>query len=338
MTILADHTDTTNERTTIELAPADILDATDALQRLGGKRITHMTARDRQALTMLTYLNELPPYRRNLLASFVTGELTGLTGGAARLIQRYLPAVSDEDRREWRSTRYTGSAPAHQIITALAGYAASRADEFGSHILDGALQTAIRIGRPNLPLHEVPGTANKLIADALGDLDAAGLATPSQGNPVERALRIIAARAARHHDAVGAALRWAMQTLAAEMAHASPTPISDVEQHAAHQQVTELVEGARTDDASDRITAALATYVDEHSSDAGGGHQRTMLLAAQIARLFNVTPGQAIDLAKHDPYDDRVKAASQARDEALARARHARENADYDVTPVAVTR
>ncbi|GAA3172931.1 hypothetical protein [Nonomuraea roseoviolacea] len=265
---------------TIELAPADILDATDAIQRLGGKWITYLTARDRQALTMLTYLVELPPYLRNTLSKFVTGEAHGLPSLATRLIQQHLPAVSDQDRREWRSTRQA----------------------------------------------------------ARGNLDAAGLGAPSQGNPVERALRIIAARAARHHDdAVGAALRWAMQTLAAEMAHGAPSPIPDETQHAAHQHVAELVDQARTDDASERITATLAAYVDEHSCDAGGGHQRTMLLAAQIARLCYVTPDQAIDLAKHDPYDDRVKAASQARDEALARARHARENADYDETPVAVT-
>ncbi|MFI6793618.1 hypothetical protein ACIBG4_40440 [Nonomuraea sp. NPDC050383] len=241
MTILADHTDTS----TTVLSSTDILDAADALHRLNGHRVTHINPRDRQALTLLTYLDELPPYLRNALAKFVTGEATWLPSLAARLIQRHLPAVSDQDWWEWRSQRQAEPAPADQIIAALAGHSASRSGEFGSGILDGALQTAIRVGRPSLPLHEVPATAARLVAGAMLDLDADGLTPPAQGNPVQRALRIIAAEAARRSDSTADALRWAMRTLAAEMAHSSPTPIPDETQHDAYRHVEDLVEQAR---------------------------------------------------------------------------------------------
>ncbi len=83
---------------------------------------------------------------------------------------------------------------------------------------------------------------------------------------------------------------------------------------------------------ADRLTETLATYVNEHSCDSGGGHQRTMLLAALITRLFDVEADEAIDLARNAPYDERVCVASDAREELLDRARRARENAEYSTT------
>lgn len=65
--------------------------------------------------------------------------------------------------------------------------------------------------------------------------------------PVERAERIIAARAARHNDSTGDALKWALRVLVAEMAHAAPSPISDAEQYAAHEHADRLVEQAARD-------------------------------------------------------------------------------------------
>jgi len=80
---------------------------------------------------------------------------------------------------------------------------------------------------------------------------------------------------------------------------------------------------------ADQIINVLATYADEHQLDTGGGHQRTMLLAALIVRLFELPAHEAIDLARHDAYDERVTAAAQAMDEALDRARRARQAAEW---------
>jgi hypothetical protein len=79
---------------------------------------------------------------------------------------------------------------------------------------------------------------------------------------------------------------------------------------------------------ADQLIETLAVYVDEHSLDSGGSHQRTMLLAACIVRLFDVSPGEAIDLARNDPFDERVSAAADAREELLDLARRLRENAE----------
>jgi hypothetical protein len=70
---------------------------------------------------------------------------------------------------------------------------------------------------------------------------------------------------------------------------------------------------------ADRVIETLATYLNEHSADAGGGHQRTMLIAALISRLFDITPTQAVELARGDAFDDRVKVAERALTEILSR-------------------
>lgn len=75
---------------------------------------------------------------------------------------------------------------------------------------------------------------------------------------------------------------------------------------------------------ADQPNELIATYVDEHSCDAGGGHMHTMLLAALIVRLFDVTTVHAIHLAKHAPHDDRVKVAGRAKTELLDRIRRTR--------------
>ncbi|MET8864626.1 hypothetical protein ABZW11_16950 [Nonomuraea sp. NPDC004580] len=75
---------------------------------------------------------------------------------------------------------------------------------------------------------------------------------------------------------------------------------------------------------ADQIIEALASYHDEHAMALGGDHQRTMLLAALIVRLFDTPASQAIDLARNDAFDDRVRAASDALTEALDRARRTR--------------
>ncbi|MGW4796135.1 hypothetical protein ACWEPC_27315 [Nonomuraea sp. NPDC004297] len=70
---------------------------------------------------------------------------------------------------------------------------------------------------------------------------------------------------------------------------------------------------------ADQIIETLAVYVDAHGGDAGGGHRRTMLLAACLVRLFGIPAHEALDLATTSAFDERVKAASQARDELLDR-------------------
>ncbi|MEV0382846.1 hypothetical protein [Nonomuraea sp. NPDC050643] len=76
--------------------------------------------------------------------------------------------------------------------------------------------------------------------------------------------------------------------------------------------------------AADQVIETLAVYADQHGCDTGGGHQNTMLLAAILRRLFDLTPHHAIHLAQHAPYDERVRAASQAKTELLDRIRRDR--------------
>lgn len=128
----------------------------------------------------------------------------------------------------------------------------------GLNSLYRKLLTRIAGGSQELPLSRpVAGRLLNLI-DALpattwADEDAwrnhhaeKAAAQPVDG-PLDRAERIIAARAARHHDSVGDALKWALRVLVAEMAHAAPSPISDTEQYAAHEQANRLVEQAARD-------------------------------------------------------------------------------------------
>lgn len=74
---------------------------------------------------------------------------------------------------------------------------------------------------------------------------------------------------------------------------------------------------------ADQTIETLATYVVKHGNDVGGEHQRAMLLAAVLRRLFDVTAEHAIHLAKRDAFDPRVKAAGQACEEILDRVRRA---------------
>lgn len=75
---------------------------------------------------------------------------------------------------------------------------------------------------------------------------------------------------------------------------------------------------------ADQTIELLATYVDKHSLDVGGEHQRAMLLAAILRRLFDITPDHAIHLARRDAFDPRVKVAGQAAGELLDRVRRTR--------------
>lgn len=70
------------------------------------------------------------------------------------------------------------------------------------------------------------------------------------------------------------------------------------------------------------VIATLAEYADRYQLDHGGSHLRTVLLAALIAST-GVTPGEAIDLARDEPFDERVRWAGREADRLMAEARRA---------------
>jgi len=70
------------------------------------------------------------------------------------------------------------------------------------------------------------------------------------------------------------------------------------------------------------VFAALAEYAARYEIDHGGSHLRTALLAALIAST-GVTPGEAIDLARDEPFDERVRWAGREADRLMAEARRA---------------
>jgi hypothetical protein len=74
-----------------------------------------------------------------------------------------------------------------------------------------------------------------------------------------------------------------------------------------------------------RILATLAQYVDEYSVDSGGGHMRTMLRAALLADRHGLAPDKAIDLARNDAWDGRVRDAGRELDRLLGEARRVAE-------------
>lgn len=181
----------------------------------------------------------MSPVERDVVGCIVTG-LTHLPVDAAQAL--VLRELAD---------RLTNPAPertlADQVVTALAGYAASRIGEPGNLLLNGAVQTAIRVAQPDIPITQVPRAASEAVGDALADLDADGLIPPPSGDPVERAMRIIAAEAARHCDSAGTALRWALRTLLAELDHDGSSPVTDDEHRAAHDRAHALVEELRAE-------------------------------------------------------------------------------------------
>lgn len=250
-TILAATTDTTQHAAEI-LAPDDVLDIQCALQNAAATDCTTLSTADRQAFALLTYWDDCPSIYRLLVTRILDGTLAlplneRASGHLLALIDR-LPAVTGDDVDAWLADRDIETPSAvDRIINILAAYTATRAGDPGYPLLYGALQTVIRTGKPSIPLADIPGIAQAELTTALADLDADGLIPPPQDDPVERALRIIAARAARHTDSTGDTLRWALRVLVAELAHDGPSPIPDVEQWAAHEWVDQMVEQARRD-------------------------------------------------------------------------------------------
>lgn len=83
-----------------------------------------------------------------------------------------LPEVSEQDVDTWLAARHADTpCVIDRIVTALATDAATRIHTPAGHTLYGALQTVLRIGRPEVPLDLIPGTARHEIDTALADLD-----------------------------------------------------------------------------------------------------------------------------------------------------------------------
>jgi hypothetical protein len=326
------------------LTPADVLDITEALQHAAANDCVTLDATDRQALALLTYWDGLDNMADRITISWLAQDFTTplpLTGSLARALLRIistLPAVSDSDRDAWRAARDAETpCVVDRIITALAGYTATRTGEDGCGLLNGAVQTAIRAGKPGILLDEVPKAASQAIGDALADLDADGLLPEPSLSPVDRALRISASQAAiraRNPRAgnVTAALKWTMRILIEETARGN-TPynqVTDADVQAAHERVTRLVEQAAlrhnqppapdTLPDTEQIVTALAGLVADLSPQPGGHLLEAALrTAVRIARPD--VPARQVETVA----DDLVE---QARRELMA--------AEYGQTPAAV--
>lgn len=326
----------TQPRATPFLTGFDILDAYCALQNAADAHCTSLNAADRQALAYLTYWPDLRGITRMLL-----GKLANQTAAlplpptlAVHLLSvaAYLPPVTEAAEDAWLAARDADTpCVVDQIIDTLAAYTAARHTEPGGHLLDGALQTVIRVGQPNLPLHQVPDAAHAHIDAALHSLDNDGLTPPAHDDPAARTLRIIAGQAATQTGPAAAALRWAMRTLIEETA-STTAPVTDVEVQAAHSRVDHLIREAHRRhntplvlDPAARILDALAAYTADYEGDIGGGHMRTMLLTALIAAGHDeLGADETVELARGDDWDPRVDVAGQRRQAMVERVKRDR--------------
>ena len=340
MTILAPTP--TRQHADSVLTPADVLDITHALRNAAANDTTTLNAADQQALALLTYWDRCPHIYSRLFERVFEGSITlplskQMAGRLLDLIDR-LPFVSQQDEHAWLAAR-DAKVPCvvDQIITALAAYTATRTGEGGAHLLNGALQTVIRVGKPGIPLPEVPHTADQHMVSARADLD--GLVAEPQQSPVDRALRIIAgqtAMRARNPRAgnVKAALKWTMRILIEETTRGNTpyNPVTDTDVQAAHEQVTRLVEEATlrhnqppTPDPlpdTEEIVAALAGLVADLSPQPG-------------SHLLEAALRTAVRIARPDVPSRQVEAVA---DDLVEQERSALLAAEYGQTPAAVAR
>lgn len=86
---------------------------------------------------------------------------------------------------------------------------------------------------------------------------------------------------------------------------------------------------AQAPGSADRALAALAEYTSRFDCDSGGWHLRSALLAALIASRHGIDPVETVDLARDEPFDERVREAGRAADRLLAGARRRWEAAEY---------
>ncbi|MFC4006538.1 hypothetical protein ACFOY2_04855 [Nonomuraea purpurea] len=74
-------------------------------------------------------------------------------------------------------------------------------------------------------------------------------------------------------------------------------------------------------------TLALYTYL--YRPDSGGGHLRTALLAQILTDQHGIVPDEAIELARLDAFDERVRAAGSEADRLIADAERKALAAEY---------
>jgi hypothetical protein len=240
MTIMTPATDTTQPAGF--LTGFDILDAYTALQNAAAIDTTSLTIQDRQALAYLTYWPGLRGMTRMLVSKLANGTATLPMSRtlAVHIIDfaASLPPVTREDEDAWLAV---GDADTpcviDRIIGALATDAATRIHTPEGHTLYGALQTVIRIGRPDMPLDDVPGIARCEIDTAVADLDAAGLMPEPQPDPVLETL----AHYAAEYGNTGATRTMLIAAIMTHNGDAAPD---------------NAVELARTDRFDDRVSRA----------------------------------------------------------------------------------
>ncbi|WP_188187973.1 hypothetical protein [Nonomuraea sp. SYSU D8015] len=253
------------------LTPHDVLDITAALRNVTAADCTSLTPQDRQALALLTYWDKTPPATRIFISWLadptrvdVTLPLPRDTAAHLLTLTDLLPEVSEEDVDAWLADRDTETpCVIDQIITALASMIAMHVGEPGAHLLNGAIQTVIRIGKPDVPLSEVPDVASAEIVTAIADLDADGLLPEPQPDPA----------------------LWALAA---------------------------------------------------HNADYGNsGSQRTMLIAAILAANGHATGDDAVELARTNSFDERVREAGRIADDMVKQIRRNKLTA-IDDAPTAV--
>ncbi|MFI7468212.1 hypothetical protein [Nonomuraea sp. NPDC049646] len=169
----------------------DILDIYCALQNAAANDCTSLDKRDRQALALLTY-TPLRGITRMLITKLADGRATlPLTPALATHLLEVAADVAAspvtvEEENAWLASRDVETpCVVDQIIGAVAGYTAARHGELGQQLLDGALQTIIRVGKPGMPLSEVPRAARHAVAEALAGLALDGLLPTPASDPIE---------------------------------------------------------------------------------------------------------------------------------------------------------
>ena len=70
--------------------------------------------------------------------------------------------------------------------------------------------------------------------------------------------------------------------------------------------------------ATERVLQTLAAYAYEYGPDAGGHYLRSALVAAILADTHQVEPAKAVEMARYEPYDPRVEAASREADRLIS--------------------
>lgn len=244
------------------LTAFDVLDIQCALRNAAAADTYQLSPADQQALALLTYWGGLADDYRDNLAWLLTGPAMFPVGRhtSAYLLTLIdlLPEVSEQDVDDWLADRDAETpCVVDRIVTALATDAATRIHQPAGHVLYGALQTVIRIGRPELPLDLVPDAARHEIATAVADLEADGIQSEPQLDP---ALETLAAHNAEYGNS-GSQRTMLIAAILAANGHATGDDAVELARNGYDQRVKDA--GTIADDMVKRIRRAKLTAIDD---------------------------------------------------------------------------